>query len=108
MPRAPRTERPYPGAVRAGTLRSMDDAIPAEALPSLYRSVLETVARLERAGERSFALDLRRRAVRVYSTRWDEGGRRSLEKLDREAHARLAASRQAGTRAGALARTESA
>ncbi|MEO5965436.1 MAG: hypothetical protein ABIR11_08225 [Candidatus Limnocylindrales bacterium] len=86
----------------------MDDHIPAEELPSLYRSVLETVARLERAGDRSFAWDVRRRALKTYSTRWDEGGRRSLEKLDREAHARLDASHRTVSRPSGVATSEPA
>jgi len=83
----------------------MDDHIPAEELPTLYRSVLETVARLERAGERDFAWDVRRRALRTYSTRWDQQGRRSLERLDREARVRLAASDRGIARAQGLATT---
>ena len=67
----------------------MDDRIPAEALPSLYRAVLETVARLERAGERAYAFELRRKAAKTYSTRWDEHGRRTLERLEREGQLRL-------------------
>jgi hypothetical protein len=83
----------------------MDDHIPAEELPTLYRAVLETVARLERAGERSFAFEIRRKALRTYSTRWDEGGRRDLLRLDREAQARLDATPIAATRAAGLAAT---
>jgi hypothetical protein len=76
----------------------MDEHIPAEELPTLYRAVLETVARLERAGERSFAFDVRQKALHTYSTRWDEGGRRSLIRLDRDAQARLQASNRAVAR----------
>jgi hypothetical protein len=83
----------------------MDDHIPAEELPTLYRAVLETVARLERAGERSFAFEIRRKALRTYSTRWDEGGRRALLRLDRDAQARLDAVPRAVTRATGLATT---
>jgi hypothetical protein len=83
----------------------MDESIPAEALPTLYRSVLATVARLERAGERSFALQIRRRALETYSTRWDESGRRSLEKLDREARTRLIATKRVDVRSAGLAPT---
>jgi hypothetical protein len=82
----------------------MDAHSPAEELPTLYRAVLETVARLERAGERSFAFDVRQKALHTYSTRWDEGGRRSLIRLDRDAQARLQASNRAVART-AIART---
>ena len=67
----------------------MDQHIPAEELPTLYRAVLETVARLERAGERSFAWEIRQKAVRTYSTQWNESGRRTLLRLERDAQARL-------------------
>lgn len=67
----------------------MEDQIPAEMLPSLYREVLDVVARLERAGGRAEAFDIRRRALRVYSTRWDEHGRQSLVRLAAEGRARL-------------------
>jgi hypothetical protein len=73
----------------------MEDLVPAEELPTLYRSVLETVARLERAGERAYAWELRRRALAAYSTRWDERGRRTLERLNRDGHGRLEATRRA-------------
>jgi hypothetical protein len=66
----------------------MDQHIPAEELPTLYRAVLETVARLERAGERQYAWEIRQKAVRTYSTQWNEGGRRTLLRLDRNATGR--------------------
>lgn len=69
----------------------MDDRTPAEELPHLYRAVLDTVVRLEHAGDRDFAWRVRRDALRTYSTRWDEKGRRALERLHRDAQARLAA-----------------
>jgi hypothetical protein len=71
----------------------MDDQTPAEVLPSLYREVLETVTRLEHAGHREVALEIRRKALQAYSTRWDTRGRRTLEKLNREAHHALASKR---------------
>lgn len=69
----------------------MDDRTPAEELPRLYRAVLDTVARLEHAGERDAAWRFRQAALRTYSTRWDERGRRSLEKLNRDAQQHLGA-----------------
>ncbi|HEU0243386.1 MAG TPA: hypothetical protein VFQ75_05730 [Candidatus Limnocylindrales bacterium] len=84
----------------------MDEQTPAEELPTLYRAVLETVARLERAGERAYAWELRRKALRTYSTRWDEAGRRSLQRLDREGHVRLAMTRRTDERAHALSASE--
>jgi hypothetical protein len=82
----------------------MDSQNPAEILPGLYRAVLEAVSRLERAGERQAAYEIRCKALRTYSTRWDEAGRRSLSRLESEAHARLAASPHARAMA-ALARS---
>ena len=71
----------------------MDHQTPSEEMPSLYRAVLDTVWRLERMGERDFALTIRRRAVHTYGTRWDEGGQRDLARLNRDALKRLATSR---------------
>jgi hypothetical protein len=82
----------------------MDDQNPAEVLPKLYRDVLEVVGRLERVGERRAAYDIRRKAQRAYSARWDERTRRTLGKLERDAHARLAASPCAAA-VGALSRS---
>jgi hypothetical protein len=71
----------------------MDHQTPAEEMPSLYRAVLDTVWRLERVGEREIALDIRRRAVHTYATRWDERGRKELIRINRDALRRLADSR---------------
>ncbi len=68
----------------------MEHQTPAEEMPTLYRAVLDTVWRLERLGERAYALEARRRAVHVYATRWDEGGQRALVQINREALKRLA------------------
>jgi hypothetical protein len=86
----------------------MDEHTPVEALPTLYRAVLETVARLERAGQRSFAFEVRQKAVRTYSTRWDEGGRRALIRLEREGQARLESTRRAVGRAAIASTSETA
>ena len=72
----------------------MDDHTPAEDLPHLYRTVLETVTRLEHLGDRDAAWRIRRDALKVYSTRWDERGRRQLERISLEAAARLASTRR--------------
>jgi hypothetical protein len=75
----------------------MDEQNPAELLPCLYRTVLDSIARLERAGERTAAFEIREKAIRTYSRRWDERARQTLERLDRHARARLAASPQAAS-----------
>lgn len=82
----------------------MDSQSPAEVLPGRYRAVLEAVSRLERAGERQAAYEIRCKALRAYSTRWDDVGQRALSRLESEAQARLAASPRARAMA-ALARS---
>lgn len=75
-------------------LRLMDDRNPAEELPLVYREVLDALARLEAAGDRAVAYDLRQKAQRIYATRWDDGGRRALQRFLRDAEARHAAGPQ--------------
>ena len=86
----------------------MDDRTPAEELPSLYRAVLDTVSRLEHVGERAYAFDIRRRALRTYSTRWDDGGRRALVQLNRKAQVRLSCVPDPAGRSTFVASTEPA
>ncbi len=71
----------------------MEHQTPAEEMPTLYRAVLDTVWRLERLGERDFALAIRQRAVRTYATRWDEGGQKDLMRINRDALKHLATCR---------------
>ena len=77
----------------------MQEPIQLEAMPTLYREVLDEVARLERAGLRPVAFDIRRRAIDTYSARWDERGSRALEKLVAEARSKLAAAPKAAAAA---------
>lgn len=51
---------------------------PAEDLPALYRAILDGMADLERVGQHREAALIRIEATHVYSTSWDEGGRRRL------------------------------
>lgn len=59
----------------------MDEHALAEQLPTLYRSILDGVARLERAGERREAARIRGDAICAYSRAWDDRNRRRLEQL---------------------------
>ena len=69
----------------------VDEHLPSELLPKLYRRVLDVSTHLEFAGERKAATRIRRRALAVYSTRWDRRGAHALEGLEAEALALLAA-----------------
>ena len=59
----------------------METNPPAEELPALYRAILDRVAELEAAGERTRAARLRSDATDAYSKAWDERARRRLETL---------------------------
>jgi hypothetical protein len=63
---------------------------PAEQLPAIYRAVLDSVAELERRGERFEASRFRREAIQAYSRSWDVRGRRRLESILRRAQRALA------------------
>jgi hypothetical protein len=63
---------------------------PAEQLPAIYRAVLDSVAELERRGERLEASRFRSEAIRAYSRSWDVRGRRRLESILRRAQRALA------------------
>lgn len=86
----------------------MDESIQVADMPHLYREVLDAVARLERVGERAAAYEIRRRAIHTYSARWDDKGKRSLDKLIHEARARLAASPHAAALGSLAGNTEPA
>jgi hypothetical protein len=86
----------------------MDESVPAAEMPHLYREVLDVVARLERAGERAAAYEVRRKATRAYSARWDTAGTHALGKLVRDAQARLAASPRAAAHVALAGSTETA
>jgi hypothetical protein len=86
----------------------MDESIQVADMPHLYREVLDGVARLERAGERAAAYEIRRKAIRTYSTRWDDKGKRSLARLAGEARALLAASPHAAALGSLAGNTEPA
>jgi hypothetical protein len=86
----------------------VDDRIPADELPHLYRALLDAVGRLEHAGQRELAWRIRRDAIRVYSVRWDVKGRRCLQRLHSEAVARLAASPRAADHRALSPRTRPA
>jgi hypothetical protein len=88
---------PIPAGADRGQAWFMDESLPAADLPLLYREVLDAVTRLERLGDRAVAYEIRRRAIRTYSARWDASGRRAMAKLVREAHGRIAASPKAAS-----------
>lgn len=64
----------------------MDGQASAEEFPTLYRTILDAVAELERLGERGEAARVRNDAIAVYSTAWDARGRRKLGALIQRAN----------------------
>ena len=79
--------------------RRVENLSPAEDLPTLYRSVLDGVAELERLGERREAARVRSEAIRVYSRSWDAKGRDRLESILKRAERTVAASQGTAGRA---------
>lgn len=74
----------------------METNPPAEELPALYRAILDRVAELEAAGERTRAARLRSDATDAYSKAWDERARRRLETLLRRSDPHSDADRHGG------------
>jgi hypothetical protein len=72
----------------------------AEDLPTLYRAILDRVALLEAAGDRSEARRVRQHATAAYSRAWDDRAHRELESLLRRAERPTAAERVLGRGTG--------
>ena len=70
---------------RLPSFRRMESSSRAEDLPTLYRAILDRVAHLEAAGDRSEARRVRRSATAAYSRAWDDRAHRALESLLRRA-----------------------
>src|SRR5690242_15831757 len=77
--RVARDRPPIPSRRSLTHAARMQEPNQQAAMPLLYREVLDEIARLERAGQRAVAYDIRQRAIATYSHRWDERGARSLE-----------------------------
>jgi hypothetical protein len=75
----------------------MDPNSLAEALPALYRAILDRVAEMEADGRRTEAAKVRSAATQIYSRAWDEKARRRLETL-LQRNARPVAGRAVGGR----------
>lgn len=63
----------------------MDPKSAAEELPALYRALLDRIAQIDAAGQRSVGYRIRMEATRIYSRAWDDRARRGLEELLRQA-----------------------
>jgi hypothetical protein len=74
----------------------MDPNSRAEDLPTLYRAILDRIAILEAAGDRTAAGRVRQQATAAYSRAWDERARRDLESLLRRAERPTAGERELG------------
>jgi len=64
--------------------------LPSEAVPELYRQILDLVAELERTGHRREAARRRSAAIAAYSRGWNEASRRRLEHMAASMTQRLA------------------
>lgn len=71
----------------------MDPKSAAEDLPALYRAILDRIAQIDAAGQRSVGFRIRTEATRIYSRAWDERARRGLEALLRQTAEQGAAQR---------------
>lgn len=89
------TDHPYRSVRFLAQAAGMHEPTRVASMPDLYREVLDEVGRLERAGLRPVAYDIRQRAIATYSHRWDARGVRSLEKLVSEARTKVAAASKA-------------
>ncbi len=81
---------------RLASFGTMEPNSRAEDLPTLYRAILDRVAELEAAGDRSEARRVRQRATTAYSRAWDERAHRELESLLRRAERPTADERALG------------
>ena len=81
---------------RPASFRTMEPNSRAEDLPTLYRAILDRVALLEAAGDRTEARHVRQRATAAYSRAWDDRALRELESLLRRAERPTAAEVQLG------------
>jgi hypothetical protein len=97
LPRAPfGTHGLFRARGGTGMVAAMGTPTPAEEMPALYRAILDRVAELEAAGERSEAARVRRLATDAYSRAWDDRARRRLLGLLRAAEAPTALQRRVG------------
>ena len=69
---------------RAPIFPNMDPKTAAEELPELYRALLDRIAQIDAAGQRSLGYRIRAEATRIYSRAWDDRARRGLESLLRQ------------------------
>ena len=81
---------------RLPSFGTMEPNSRAEDLPTLYRAILDRVAELEAAGDRSEARRVRQHATAAYSRAWDHRARRELDSLLRRAERPTADERALG------------